>query len=156
MKNMSIYIRSTAIMLLAILPLCAKEASSQSSQKGSDFMILLRDFTGKVSPENEKNVPQSFFIKKNEKEITAFIQKADRLKIGMSQNDVSKLLGLPSSIQNSAPLKADKTQKIFWNYYLMKKDNNGVNEKFDVYLMLVFSSEKILKEVIFSKGSAYL
>ena len=64
---MSIYIRSTAIMLLAILPLCAKEASSQSSQKVNDFMILLRDFTGKVSPENEKNVPQSFFIKKNEK-----------------------------------------------------------------------------------------
>lgn len=121
MKNMSIYIRSTAIMLLAILPLCAKEASSQRLQKGNDFMILLRDFTGKVSPENAKNVPTSFFIKKNEKEITAFIQKADRLKIGMSQNDVSKLLGLPSSIQNSLPLKADKMQKIFWNYYLMKK-----------------------------------
>ena len=37
-----------------------------------------------------------------------------------------------------------------------KKDDNGVNEKFDVYLMLVFSLEKILQDIVFVKGSAYI
>ena len=39
----------------------------------------------------------------------------------------------------------------------MKKDDNGVNEKYDAYLMLIFSPEKmVLTKIIFSKGSAYV
>mgnify|MGYP003308394902 CR=1 FL=1 len=91
------------------------------------------------------------------KEITAFVQKASMLKIGMSEQEVLKLLGRPTSIQKSGSIKGNKTIMIFWNYYLIKKDDNGVNEKYDAYLMLIFSPEKmVLTKIIFSKGSAYV
>lgn len=120
------------------------------------WMDSLKHFTGKVSPENQKGMPMSFFIKTSKKEITAFVQKASMLKIGMSEQEVLKLLGRPTSIQKSGSIKGNKTIMIFWNYYLMKKDDNGVNEKYDAYLMLIFSPEKmVLTKIIFSKGSAY-
>ena len=121
------------------------------------WMDSLKHFTGKVSPENQKGMPMSFFIKTSEKEITAFVQKASMLKIGMSEQEVLKLLGRPTSIQKSGSIKGNKTIMIFWNYYLIKKDDNGVNEKYDAYLMLIFSPEKmVLTKIIFSKGSAYV
>ena len=120
------------------------------------WMDSLKHFTGKVSPENQKGMPMSFFIKTSKKEITAFVQKASMLKIGMSEQEVLKLLGRPTSIQKSGSIKGNKTIMIFWNYYLIKKDDNGVNEKYDAYLMLIFSPEKmVLTKIIFSKGSAY-
>ena len=119
-------------------------------------MDSLKHFTGKVSPENQKGMPMSFFIKISKKEITAFVQKASMLKIGMSEQEVLKLLGRPTSIQKSGSIKGNKTIMTFWNYYLIKKDDNGVNEKYDAYLMLIFSPEKmVLTKIIFSKGSAY-
>ena len=57
------------------------------------WMDSLKHFTGKVSPENQKGMPMSFFIKTGKKEITAFVQKASMLKIGMSEQEVLKLLG---------------------------------------------------------------
>ena len=121
------------------------------------WMDSLKHFTGKVSPENQKGMPMSFFIKTSKKEITAFVQKASMLKIGMSEQEVLKLLGRPTSIQKSGSIKGNKTIMIFWNYYLIKKDDNGVNEKYDAYLMLIFSPEKmVLTKIIFSKGSAYV
>lgn len=121
------------------------------------WMDSLKHFTGKVSPENQKGMPMSFFIKTSKKEITAFVQKASMLKIGMSEQEVLKLLGRPTSIQKSGSIKGNKTIMIFWNYYLIKEDDNGVNEKYDAYLMLIFSPEKmVLTKIIFSKGSAYV
>ena len=135
-------ISSVTIMLFTILSLCAKDFLPQRLQKRNEWMDLLKHFTGKVSPENQKGMPMSFFIKISKKEITAFVQKASMLKIGMSEQEVLKLLGRPTSIQKSGSIKGNKTSMIFWNYYLIKKDDNGVNEKYDAYLMLIFSPEK--------------
>jgi len=148
---------SVTVMLFAILSLCAEGFLPQRLQKWNEWMDLLKHFTGKVSPENRRGMPESFFIKMSEKEITTFIRKANLLKTGMSEQEVLKLLGRPASIQKSGALKENKTAMIFWNYYLMKKDDNGVNEKYDAYLMLVFSPEKmVLTKIVFSKGSAYI
>ena len=148
---------SVTIMLFTILSLCAKDFLPQRLQKRNEWMDSLKHFTGKVSPENQKGMPMSFFIKTSKKEITAFVQKASMLKIGMSEQEVLKLLGRPTSIQKSGSIKGNKTIMIFWNYYLIKKEDNGVNEKYDAYLMLIFSPEKmVLTKIIFSKGSAYV
>ena len=148
---------SVTIMLFIILSLCAKDFLPQRLQKRNEWMDLLKHFTGKVSLENQKRMPMSFFIKISKKEITAFVQKASMLKIGMSEQEVLKLLGRPTSIQKSGTIKGNKTIMIFWNYYLIKKDDNGVNEKYDAYLMLIFSPEKmVLTKIIFSKGSDYV
>ena len=148
---------SATIMLFAIFSVCAEEKSPQGMQRGNEWMISLTSFTGEVSPENQKGIPESFFIKKNEKEIAAFIQKADMLKIGMSEQEVLGLLGRPASIQKSGPKRENKITTVSWKYYLMKKDDHGVNERYDAYLMLVFSPEKmILTKIIFSKGYAYI
>ena len=148
---------SVTIMLFAILSLCAEDFLPQRLQKGNEWMDLLKHFTGEFSPENQKGIPESFFIKMSEKEITTFIQKVNMLKIGMSEQEVFKLLGRPTSIQKSGSLKGNKTTMIFWNYYLIKKDDNNVNEKYDAYLMLIFSPEKmVLTKIIFFKGYAYI
>lgn len=148
---------SITIILFVILSLCAEDFLPQRLQKRNEWMDLLKHFTGIVSPENQKGMPDSFFIKISKKEITTFVQKANMLKIGMSEQEVLKLLGRPTSIQKSGSIKGNKTTMIFWNYYLIKKDDNGVNEKYDAYLMLIFSPEKmVLTKIIFSKGSAYI
>ena len=134
-------IRLYIIILIIILPLCAKEVLAYKLQKGYEFITLMKQFTGEISSENEKWAPKSFYIKKNEKEILTFTEKASSLKIGMSQNEVLNLLGVPTITQKSSPIKVNNVHIIIWDYYLIKKDDNGVNEKFDVYLMLVFSSE---------------
>ena len=84
---------SVTIMLFTILSLCAKDFLPQRLQKRNEWMDSLKHFTGKVSPENQKGMPMSFFIKISKKEITAFVQKASMLKIGMSEQEVLKLLG---------------------------------------------------------------
>jgi hypothetical protein len=144
------------IILIIILPLCAKDVLAYKLQKGYEFITLMKQFTGEISSENEKWAPKSFYIKKNKKEMLTFTEKASSLKIGMSQNEVLNLLGVPTITQKSSSKKVNNVHIIIWDYYLIKKDDNGVNEKFDVYLMLVFSSDKILKEVVFCKGSAYV
>ena len=149
-------IRIYIIILSIILPLCAKEVLACKLQKGCEFITLMKQFTGEISSENEKWAPQSFFIKKNEKETLTFTEKASSLKIGMSQNEVLNLIGVPTITKKLSPIKVNNVHIIIWDYYLIKKDDNGLNEKFDVYLMLVFSSDKILKEVVFCKGSAYV
>ena len=153
--NMRIF--SVTIMLFAFLSLCPEVFLPQRLQKGNEWMDLLKHFTGKVSPENQKGMPENFFIKMSEKEITTFIQKTSMLKVGISEQEVLKLLGQHTSIQKSGSLKGNKITMIFWNYYLIKKDDNGVNEKYDAYLMLIFSPQKmVLTKIIFSKGSAYV
>jgi hypothetical protein len=149
-------IRIYIIISIIILPLCTKDILAHELQKGYEYIISMKHFTGKISSENEKWAPKSFFIKKNKKEILTFTEKASSLKIGMSQNEVLNLLGVPTITQKSSSKKVNNVHIIIWDYYLIKKDDNGVNGKFDVYLMLVFSSDKILKEVVFCKGSAYV
>lgn len=146
----------TLCMFVASLFITANELPPRNSLENvREYMNLLNSFTGKIKS-GLTSPAFIFFIDKSTSEIEDFTQKVDKLKMKMSEDTVRELLGEPTLIQKPADKKTGKISKIYWNYYLKKKDKDSANEKWDVYLFLIFSPDVgLLEDVKLSKGAAY-
>ena len=134
------FIVSSSIIANELLP-------QKSQEKVREYMNLLRSFTGQIKSDFSSPTFVGF-IDMNILEIKDFTRKVDKLKIKMSTDTVRKLLGEPTLTQKPADKKTGRISKIYWNYYLKKKDKDSANEKWDVYLFLIFSpNTKLLEDI---------